>query len=129
MKLLILLKCLFSTTLLIVFFFFFGIPSFNKFQAREVLINKRKINTEDIAPPAITFCSGDGWKNVSDDSSNTEIQDYGFDSEILKHCQESNTFEEVLECIDTKTYNLTETIQMAYSEGLNSITHSTTLFL
>ena len=113
-KVFIFLKLAFSTTLLIAFIVFFGIPSWNKYQAGEVLINKRKILTSNIGPPAITFCPADGWKNVSDYNSS--------ESQILQHCKETKSFEEALDCIDNETYNLTETVPMSYSG--NSIINS-----
>ena len=132
-------KFVFSTTLLIVFFFFFGCPSWNKFQAREILINKRKIITSEISAPAITICvvdESDGWKNESRynvyDSNNTDFNDYdsnstllqndGPNSYILDQCKESNSVEEALECINTKTYNLTETVSDASAYSPNNYT-------
>jgi hypothetical protein len=201
----ILLKFSFSTTLLILFIFYFGIPSWNKFEAREVIINKRKISTEDIASPAVTICSGDGWKFYydfdesimaeyeSDGSNNSEYDfdeskmadyesdgsnnsEYDFDgsnkadpefdesnnanyefdgsnkagaefdgtnpynlhpseaefdacnqSNLCAFCKESNLFEQAIECIDTNTYNLTETVETAleYPAGSSNIDNAT----
>ena len=48
---------------------FFGLPSFNKYQAKEVFTSKRKISVRDIATPAVTICASDnsdtyyGWKS------------------------------------------------------------------
>ena len=118
-------KFVFSTTLLIVFFFFFGLPSWKKFQAREVLINKRKIITTEIAAPAITICgfqfeTWDGWKN--DDSNKTGLNNNMPDFFILNKCKEPHSVEEALECINTKTYNLTETVSHAWTDSSNTST-------
>ena len=116
MNFLVILKFVFTFTLLLIFFFYFGLPSWNKFQAKEVLINKRKIITSDIAPPAITFCTTNAWKNASDSNVSESL--------IVSHCNESNSFEEALECIENETYNLTETVPRAISNDGTDISNS-----
>ena len=70
MNLLIFLKIVFSLTLLIIFIFLFGIPSWEKFQAKEVMINKIKVNPIKSITPAVTICALDkvtvqGWKSFN----------------------------------------------------------------
>ena len=86
-----------------------------------MFINKRKISIDDISPPAVTFCALDqeatsGWKfdNISDyeeyDSDLENINELDLGTEILTQCNDSNSVEEVYECEDGKTFNLTETV-------------------
>ena len=73
MNILIFLKFFFSLSLFITFVLFFGLPSWKKYQAKEVFINKQKIRIIEISPSAVTFCALDqettfGWNfdNISD---------------------------------------------------------------
>ena len=125
MKILLLLKILFLLTLISVFLYFFGLPSWRKYQAKEVFINKQKISIHDIPPPAITFCAvkdGSSWK--PDNTSSEDYRDYDNYAEsdddlgsfILGQCAGSNTVEEVFSCVEAKTFSFTETIPDASSE-------------
>ena len=106
MNILILLKILFSLSLFGTFFFFFGLPSWRKYQAKEVFINKQKISIHNIPPPAITFCAfqeGSAWKpDHSEDtleygnSSSEDFLEYDNSSSggILKY--ENSSYEDIL---------------------------------
>ena len=77
MNVLIFLKYVFSTALLTFFVCIFGIPSWDKFQAKEVIVNKREISSVDIAPPALTICSPGGWKTSLDiNATDTDSYEY-----------------------------------------------------
>ena len=114
MNLLIFLKIVFSLTLLIIFIFLFGIPSWEKFQAKEVMINKIKVNPIKSITPAVTICALDkvtvqGWKSFNIKKGNVTIPDYR--NNILSfHCEGS---ELLADCINNETFNLTETIKSA----------------
>ena len=127
MNILIFLKFFFSLSLFITFVLFFGLPSWKKYQAKEVFINKQKISIDDISPPAVTFCALDqettsGWKfdNMSDyeeDYSDPEnLNELDLRTDILTQCNDSNSVKEVYECVDGKTFNLTETVPYPLSE-------------
>ena len=67
MSIVILLKIGFSLTFLMIFIFLFGIPSWEKFQAKQLRINKRKINQIEGITLAETICALNritihGWK-------------------------------------------------------------------
>jgi hypothetical protein len=55
MNIIIFLKIAFSLLLFILFIFFFGFPSWEKFQAKEVMSNKRKVNPTESITPAVTI--------------------------------------------------------------------------
>ena len=127
MNIFIFLKFFFSLSLFITFLLFFGLPSLKKYQAKEVFINKQKISIDDISPPAVTFCALDkettsGWKfdNFSDyeeyDVELENVDDLDLSSDILTQCNDSNSVKEVYECVDDKTFNLTETVPYFMSE-------------
>ena len=122
MKILLLIKILFSLSLMLAFLCFFGLPSWRKYQAKEVFINKNKISVHDIPPPAITFCAlknGSSWKannSFSEDNENYEDMNNVPGSFILTQCKYFNTAEEIFNCVDAKTFNFSETIPSASSE-------------
>ena len=82
-----LLKIVFTLSLFATFVFFFGLPSWRKYQAKEVFIKKQKISIHSIPPPAITICAaqeGSTWKTDNsedtleyDNSSSEDIVEYG----------------------------------------------------
>ena len=146
MNILIFLKFLFSLSLFITFLLFFGLPSWNKYQAKEVFINKRKMSINDISPLAVTFCVLDqettiGWKfdnfsgNAEDDSDLETPSELDLSSIIATQCNASYSVEEVYECVDGKTFNLSEPVPYLCSEmilalhRLANATHSTIQFL
>ena len=122
MNILVFLKYLFSISLLITFIWFFGIPSWNKFQAREVIINKRDITTDEIAPPALTICAENGWKSedyaydIEDYNLSLEYLDNMYSTIIIQNCGQTSNFEESLECIDGKTYSLGDLVPKAIED-------------
>ena len=117
-------KALYSFSLLVIFLFYFGLPSLRKFQAKEVLINKRAISL-DQATPAITFCalSNDaettGWKSVDENDASVENISWTSTDDFKEHLKVSSFYDgciqaNLLECILSSTYNLSETIMEAY---------------
>ena len=123
MNILVLLKISFFLSLFASFLYFFGLPSWRKYLAREVFISRQKISIHEIPPPAITFCAekqGEAWRS---DNSSSEIipgHEIGVEMDIIaKHsilnqCKDSHTVEEVYNCVDAKTFNLTEIIAEAF---------------
>ena len=125
MNIISLLKILFSLSSFFVFLYFFGLPSWRKYQAKEVYINKHKISIHDIPPPAITFCALNHKSSWKPDNSSTEANmdevnyadiEYTPKSFILRKCENSNTVEEIFDCVDDKTFSFAETIPAASSE-------------
>jgi hypothetical protein len=125
MNLIVFLKFIFSVILLILFFYFFGLPSWYKFEAGKVMVNKRKISNIDSVTPALTVCaleqeSSRGWKY-------DQWIDLKLKKEVAKHndltinCNGSN---EVAQCVNYKTYNLTETINEFQAGRGNQILQS-----
>ena len=143
MNLVILPKIGFSLILLIIFIFFFGIPSWKKFQAKEVMINQRKINQIEGITPAVTICALNtvtlqGWKYshikkendkkkgnakdnrnkrnaLKDDEAEDDITLSNYRNSFLSlHCEGSQLLDD---CINKETFNLTETIKFARAGG------------
>ena len=73
MNIIIVLKTLFSLLLFFIFLLKFGLPSWKKYQARQIFVQKKKVNVHDIPPPAVTFCAlaptGDGWEKKTDEKT------------------------------------------------------------
>ena len=80
----------------ICFFLFFGLPSFNKFLAKETIVTKSRLDFQESLKPAITI-----WKEYNLDMLHT-IESCGDDfiSEYTK----------MLECVENSTASLNETV-------------------
>ena len=104
-------KVLFITILATIFLIHFGLPSYLKYKENETLISETKVNINWNKPPAVTVIawrqqSEKGWKEESDS-----------DKEYLgKNCNISQEFQELTECINSKTFNLSEMLEKATSE-------------
>ena len=110
MKLLILAKLAFSTALLVLFLRFFGLPSWAKFQAGEVMTNRRMLRSNDSIAPALTICALDreskqGWKYEERIPKQMKNANY-----LVNFC---NGTKQVVKCVNSNTYNLRETVVRA----------------
>ena len=127
MKLFILLKFVFSATLLILFISFFGLPSLDKFRAEEVMVNRKIISTNNIPTPAISICalqtneekSITGWRKDFVEKQDTGITEIDLKlelkSELIRNCNESNNENKIVNCVNMKTFNISETVPESFS--------------
>ena len=138
MNIITFLKIAFSLLLFILFIFFFGFPSWEKFQAKEVMSNKRKVNPTESITPAVTICALDkktrqGWKysnvkkgmgngkNEGNKKDDITLSKYKLD--ILSYHCEGN--ELLTDCINNETFNLTETVKNANMGDYQDIFNTT----
>ena len=88
-------KLIFSGFLLVIFVFYFGAPSWYKFQAQEVMNNRRTLDNEDSVTPAVTICamhpeSARGWKYGKSISQIQKVEN-DLDISKIRHLVQSNT--------------------------------------
>ena len=97
------LKLLLQLLLFGLFFHIFGLPALDRYLDKKVMVVKSMEKADGIPIPAITIVvdgAADeyGWK--------TKI---GLGQKIAeKHCQQANTTETLVGCIEKQTYNLSE---------------------
>ena len=114
------------TSLFTIFVVKFAVPSFMKFVNSGTVNDKswRQKTEEDF--PSVTFCALNnktlmGWKNK-------EFRMEIGQSFIESNCGNETTLKDTVDCIEKKTYNLTETI-MTYNEDVKSIRADDTLWI
>ena len=105
-------KLLFIAFLFSVFVWQFAIPSFQKYLTAGVMVDKswRRRQPED--SPTVTFCArnnntGLGWKSMSKTSRDPNM------TAIDLQCNNPETVDDALDCLNKETFNLTETIKSA----------------
>jgi hypothetical protein len=92
-----------------IFFLYFGLPSIQRFQAREVMVVTSKRHTGGIPAPAITIAAmhpqtGIGWKRSSSNIT--------FPHLIRPLCENTTSKSETIDgCIKENTYNQTEVVK------------------
>ena len=108
-------KLVFVAVLAFIFLYFFGYPAFDRYLEKSVLI---KVSTtsppkgkKGLLPPAITLCPktpskpyATGWKNSSGD----------YHQAINSECDNPRVREDVINCIEEKTYKLSEILSVAF---------------
>ena len=119
-----------------IFVFYFGLPSWEKYQAGEVMNSRRKVINKgnSSVTPALTVCAiypeiHHGWKYdvwFKRHPKYSQLSKYGRKSLILKHSDLINLCNEttdVQDCVEKSTYNLEETIERAsaYSPTMGKI--------
>ena len=105
-------KLIFIIILAIIFLTFFGHPSLKNYQANETLISEKKVQFKPGDSPAITIAVREekgghhGWK-AGHQSDNVFI-------DMIGHfCSKFTSFNETVQCINDKTYNLSEVVENA----------------
>ena len=104
------LRLIIITGLFIVFANRFAWPSYNKYLDAGVFIDRSSVRIENKDTPAITFCALNketdrGWKsqtNVKKDIGTTWVDLY---------CNNKETLEDTVVCMDDETFNITETLR------------------
>ena len=103
-------KFIFIISLFLVFFYNFGLPSFEMYMRKGVIVRVSKDTSLDskLASPAITFCAGNleyesGWKNSSQSLSLGDNSIYG-------NICPGKEDDQLLSCIDDETYTFDEVI-------------------
>ena len=84
-------------------FFYFAIPAYKKFRDAGVAVEVIEEDVGHLSLPAVTFCPyrhHSAWKNGS------ILNPLGI---YETHCKGAHSREEILSCIDTGTFNITET--------------------
>ena len=108
-------KVVFLLGLVIFHFIFFAIPAFHDYTTHSVAVEVLEEDAESLPPPAITLCPYkywfSGWKNASKTAPN-------FLGSYDEHCEGSESREDILECIDTKTFNLTDALPARAFRGI-----------
>ena len=101
----VLLKLFFVILLFSFFVWQFAIPSFEKYLYSGNLGDKTKVYRNQEDTPSVTFCALKktelGWKSAKMKNHVKLIESY---------CSNATTVTETMDCIDMKTFNLTETI-------------------
>ena len=93
-------------------FIFFGLPLFKKFFAKEVIVVESLEKRDFLKSPTITVCPDLAWIN----SSKNEFVPVGY---FKEQCPTAKTAEEFENCVENKTYDLSETIE-ATSHGVTT---------
>jgi hypothetical protein len=102
----------------LIFFLYFGYPTFSKFMDGETLITEEKVMFNPAKPPAITLVAWTtelmkGWKDVPMNASDLE----GF-------CNTSASYSEIVQCVNNKTFDLSDMVEMAKFRHDGNVTHS-----
>ena len=103
MGILIILKLAFACFLVFFFFLLFGAPSIKKFLAKQTIVVKSSKKFGETDNPALTVCSGQGWKDREVDPGTTGT---GFKGA----CGSSTDAEEALNCIKNQSFNLSDLV-------------------
>ena len=96
--------------LFVMFLYLFGFPALKKFQRKSTTFQKETTN-HDYQFPVLTVCTsnmanmiGSGWKRAN-----------WSPSKVLKRQCPSSSLKEMIRCIDEKTYELHETVNLTKS--------------
>ena len=126
MKLFIILKLLFSIFLLLIFVFYFGLPSWEKFQAEEVMNNRRMLINKgnDSITPALTICATNpgthsGWKYDGRYPEFAQLSLQQKKSLLKRHpdlINLCNGTTDIQDCVEKSTNNLQETMKCASAQ-------------
>ena len=112
MGILLILKLAFACFLFFIFFILFGAPSIQKFLAKQTIAVKSSKIFEETDNPALTVCSGQGWKDREVDPGTTGT---GFKGA----CGSSSDAEEALNCIKNKSFSLFDNMVISAVDGEN----------
>ena len=107
-------KLIFLLLLACFCFYFFGLPLFIKYFAKEVTVVESLEKRGFLKSPSITICPDVAWKN----SSLSDIELVGY---FKEQCPMARSAQEFKNCVENRTYNLSETIESA-SHGFVSRT-------
>ena len=111
--LLVVARIAFVGLLLSFFFTFFGIPALQRYLENGVLLKVSTMSNPSggLLPPTITICPftpnrayEGGWKNYSGEYTNV----------LRAECDKLDDHQDVLNCVENKTYNFTETVKNAF---------------
>ena len=97
-------KLILQLWLLGLFLRYFGLPALERYHDKEVVVVASKRETEGIPVPSVTIAvqnndTKNGWKDTE--------KMWGF----VKHlCSNGNTAEDITDCIEKHTYNLSEVV-------------------
>ena len=102
-------KIIFPILLSVLFLHFFGIPAVKKFLRKSTFFNKEK-RENDFHFPAVTVCRHNdvesGWKKSKRQSYYDVLED---------ECYKPKTLDDLLKCINEKTYALEEIVNLNHS--------------
>ena len=120
MYFLALLKALFITILFGVFGCQFAYPSIKKFFQSGVLTDKTWARRGSEDSPSVTICaqnkiSSYGWKETGNPDLRFKIPAFEM------FCNDTENVEKMLDCMDKKTFNLSETVLDAESEQVTFV--------
>ena len=108
-------RFVFLAGLVISHFFFFAIPAYKEYTAKSVAVEVFEEDAKYLPPPTITLCPYkywfSGWKNATVATPNF-LGSYG------EHCEDAETKEDILQCIENKTFNLTDTLPARAFRGI-----------
>ena len=104
-------RLVFMTTLFTIFILFFGYPSYIKYRNKETLISEKMVPYNWETPPAITVVA---WRTNIEKGWRVD----SYNQSLRKSCSnEFENFSKLIECIDRKTFNLSEIVeQVTYGE-------------
>ena len=106
MGILLILKLAFACFLIFIFFLLFGVPSIQKFLAKQTLVVKSSKKFEETDTPALTVCPIQGWKGREADPGKSGM---GF----MGACGASADAEEAIDCINNKSCKLSDMVSSA----------------
>jgi hypothetical protein len=100
-------KQFFTGILAVLFFLYFGYPSYSKYMDGETLISEEKVMFNPVNPPAITLVAWTaelmkGWKDVPMNAS-----------DLKSFCNTSASYSDFVQCVNNKTYALSDMVEMA----------------
>ena len=112
-NLLLLAKFTFSVGLFVTWSILFLYPSLDRFLEAGVAVEEMPEDAILLPPPAVTFCGFEqmfqGWKNVSVPC---------FERTYEKRCGTANKSEDFVNCVEEKTFNLTDLIPFGAQQGV-----------
>ena len=110
-------KWVFLVVLVIFHFFYFAIPAYRDFTEASVAVEEFEEDADHLIPPAITLCPYkywfSGWRNGSQLAPN-------FLGSFDAHCSGAITREEILDCIEKETFNITDALPKRVWPGIDA---------
>ena len=111
--LLVLGKACFLFSLLVTHLVLFGVPAIQRFLEAGVTVEESVEEANSLPAPAVTLCPSEkyfsAWKNTTR---------YKFYDTYQTMCSEAASGQDVKDCVEENTFNLTETIPLGSQQGM-----------
>ena len=108
-------KLVVQSVLLILLVNFFGLDSWRRFHAKKAVMTSSEQDEGRVPAPAVTVCAFDPETNSAFINDHPGVDE--FSQEIIGHVCPNMTGDDIVKCVEEKTYNLTTTVK-AVTKGI-----------